>query len=513
MKKLNLICASIALLAAGSANAGLLSSATAGGTRFAQEIFGTATNADTAVTPGVVTYAVLTTNGIFVNANGSLYYTFRLTNGKFANAMTPANAAARISGTVITGLGAVAQPGVFSTDRTTFVVRLDFPAAATIGVGATLTFTAAATDIVDVKAALSTVGGTVSATAGLSSLVASATPGATVPADVDGPAAATTVVAQSVNGFTAAVAANPVEWATRIDVTGANSTVPGTVFTAIPGVSDVTNAPLARVTFAVPATPAQRADNTPLTLNDYRGVGATATIVVTPATGSFPARVANPSSLKLVAGLDCTAPAITGTATTITAANAGGPISIPLAQADFLANAAVSVCYTVPASPNGLQLAQVTAGVTVNTTPATALTNYAPDIGTGTGFAVLFNGALVTTPGYFPATISQFGYGTFIRVVNTGSTATAIQAAFVAQNTGVVGSPQTLPLPANYGSLLAPGASITWTGAQLEAFLGAPGVGDRPRLQISGTTSALRVQQFIQSANGTFTEVSGSIGN
>lgn len=512
MKNLNLICASIAVLVAGVANAGTLTSATTGGTRFAQEIFGSATDATTSVTPEAVTYTIGTTNGIVINAGGKLYLTIRLQNGVFQNGAGTATApvVGTISGSALNvggaGNGVVSAPTV-SSDGTTVAYTITYAGAATLGVGATFVYTPAAGDIRGVKSTLASVGGQVSATVGLSALAASATAvSGTVPADVDGPAA-TGVIAQSVNGFTAAVATNPAAWTTKIDVTGAT---PGTTFTAVTNVSNATNAPLANVTFAVPTTPARQADGTTaLTLAAYTAAGASAAIAVTPSSGSFTVNATTPASLRLVAGTDCTG-ATLGSAVNITSTNAAGPITLTLPQAEFNANASVSVCYT---TPGALQLGQVTPSVTVTTTPATALTNFATDTGSGTGYALTFNGALVTTPGYFPAAISQFGYATFVRVVNTGSTATAVQGAFVAQNTGTVGTALTLPLPSNYGTTLAPGASVTWTGAAVESVLGAPGVNDRPRLQISGNTSNLRVQLFIQSANGTFTEVSGSTGN
>lgn len=518
MKKLNLICASIAVLFAGAANAGTLTSATSGGTRFAQEIFGTSTNASTTVTPGAVTYTIGTTNGIVVNAGGVLYLTIRLQGGAFQNAggTATAPAAATITGSALNVGGngnGVVGAGTVSTDGTTVVYPITYTNAATLGVGATFVYTPVSGNIRNVRSTLATAGGQVTATVGLSALTASGTPvSGTVPADVDGPAG-TAAIAQSVNGFTAAVTAGT-NLTTRIDVTGANASTPGTVFTAVASQSTATSAPLGLVTFSVPTTAAVLADGTTtLTLTNYRAGDASASIAVTPSSGTFPVgTTTNPTQLRLVAGTDCTG-ATLGTAVNITAANAGGPITLTLPQAAFAANASVGVCLNVPAAPNGVQIAQVTPSITVTATPDSALTGLAQDTGTGTGYALLFNGALVTTPGYFPAAISQFGYGTFIRVVNTGATASAIQGAFVAQNTGTVGSSVVLPLPANYGTTLAPGASITWTGAQVESVLGAPGVNDRPRLQISGTTSNLRVQQFIQSADGTFTEISGSVGN
>jgi hypothetical protein len=516
MKKLNLICAAAAVLFAGAANAGNLTSATSGGTRFATEIFGTGTDATTTVRPGVVTYSVATTNGIVVNAGGKLYLTIKLTGGEFRDGagVATAPAAGTIGGSALdvggAGNGAVSAPTV-SADGTTVAYTITYTNAATLGVGATLTYTPATGDIRNVKSTLSTAGGQVSATAGLSALGSSATAAnGVVPADVDGPAG-TAPIAQAVTGFTAAVAANPAAWTTRIDVTGAN---PGTVFTAVPNVSSTTTAPLAQVTFTTPTTPAVQADgSTALSYAAFTAAGASATVAVTPVSGSFAVNATTPTSLKLVAGSDCTG-ATLGSTVNITAANASGPITLTLAQADFTALAGathpVSVCYT---TPGGLQLPQVAAGVTVTANPATALTNYASRTGTGTGYQLNFNGALVTTPGYFPAAISQFGYRTYVRVVNTGTTATAINAAFVTQNTGGVGAALALPLPANYGATLAPGASVTWTGAQVESVLGAPGVNDRPRLQISGTTSTLRVQHFIETSSGVFTEVTGSVGN
>lgn len=518
MKKLNLICAAIAIVASGVASAGTLTSATTGGTRFAQEIFGGTTDDTTTVTPDAVTYSVATTNGIVVNASGTLYLTLKLTNGKFS----AAPAASTISGTMIgttpsTNLGGTVGAGTLSSDKTTVVYPITFPSTGTttIGVGATLVYTAAATDINSVKGALGVAGGTVSLTAGLSSLAASATPGATVPADVDGPNAVTAPIAQSVNGITTAVSVDST-LTSKIDV---SATSPNTQYTGgnsatTGGFTSTAVAPLGRVKVTVPSTAARTATNTALTLAAYTATGAKIDITVTPNAGSsFPSYTGTTvpaapiARVFAVAGTDCTGTAVaTSAALTGTAATSAVTLTIP--QASFAAGQDFTVCQ---GTANGGAISPITPTITAVSTPATALTNYTTDTsGATTGYALTYNGAVVTTVGYWPAALSQFGYTTFTRVINTGTSATSIQAALVNQTTGSVGTAVTLPLPTGYGTTLAPGASVTWTNAAVESVLGAVARDDRPTLRISGQTSSLKVQQFVQSPNGTFNEVSGS---
>ena len=147
-------------MAAFGANAGTLTPAVAGGTVFAAEAFqgATATDANTAITPGAVTYAVATTGGIVVNAGGSIYYYVRLSNGKFATAPQ----ATAVTGSVRTLLGGSVTVVGISADKTTALVKLTNTTTSTvnIGVGGTIIHTPATGAIDTVKTALATAGGT-----------------------------------------------------------------------------------------------------------------------------------------------------------------------------------------------------------------------------------------------------------------------------------------------------------------------------------------------------------------
>jgi hypothetical protein len=519
MKKLNLICAAIALVA-GVANAGTLTSATPGGTRFAVEAWGSATDATTAIRPEAATYSVSTTNGIVVNNGGALYYTIKLANAKF----NAAPATSLITGTIQTLAGGAAQVTLsdFSADKSTVVYKVTFNANQNIGVGATLIYTPAVGDIVNAKGALSTAGGTVSLTSGLSALAGSATAGSSVPADVDGPAASANI-AQSVNGLTLSL--STASLTSKIDVGASPAN------TAYINGSSTTTGQLGRLKVAIPtddngnALPARNLINSA----DYDiatyagGTGGTLAVTLTPNSGGAFASVATGGAASGVQGrvyvvgstTNCAGTALADSGV-LTPATAAQPVTLNLAGSAFpAAGADGSVSFVLcqgtsrTAASGAASITPVTPTVAATLNPTTALGANAKSV-SGTGYALTYNGATVDTVGYFPASLSIYGYTTLTRVINTGVTATEIRGAFINQATGVAGSSQALPLPANYGATLAPGASVTWTNAQLESALGSPAAADRPRLRITGQTSSLKVQQFVQNANGTFTEVGGS---
>jgi len=113
------------------------------------------------------------------------------------------------------------------------------------------------------------------------------------------------------------------------------------------------------------------------------------------------------------------------------------------------------------------------------------------------------SGTSVDVRTYVPAADAGSGYTSYLRVINTGITATTVTAALVDGITGAAGSAGTL-----IASLPAGGAS-TLTSSQVEAALGTTIVsGSRPRIRITGST-VLEVQSFLTQPGGAFTEVSG----
>jgi len=524
MKKLNVICAAVAMATmASGVYAGSLNSVTAGGTRFAVEAWGSATNDATAILPGAITYSVATTNGIVVNGGGQLFYTVRLTNALFPVA---GPATTTLTGTVVALAGGAPQVALagISTDRTTAIFRITFVGNQNIGVGATLIYTPAAGDILASKGTLSSVGGVVNVTAGLSALPGSATPGSTVPADVDGPAV-TAPLAQSINGITLSLLNTGLTSKINVGASPAN--------TAYIDGSSLTTGQLGRLRIAVPVDsnsaplPAFALDGiTPYTVSNYvNGAGGSLAITLTPTGGAFASAptTANPApagnqARVFVSGATTICDVGLGLADSgiLTPALAAQPVTLTVSGANIPAAGAdggvnLLVCQGTSRTATGAaSISPVTPTISATLNPVTANGANAESV-SGTGYALTFNGAVVTTNGYWPAALSQFGYTMFTRVINTGTTPTEIRGQFITQTTGVVGMSNVLPLPSNYGGTLVPGASVTWTNAQVESALGAPGAADRPTLRITGQTSRLTVQTFIQSPTGAITEVSGGV--
>lgn len=114
------------------------------------------------------------------------------------------------------------------------------------------------------------------------------------------------------------------------------------------------------------------------------------------------------------------------------------------------------------------------------------------------------SGTSVVVRTYVPAADKGTGYTSYLRVINTGTTASAVNVALVDGTTGVVGMPQTLL------ASLPGGAAQTFNSDQIEAALGIPiASGARPRIQVSGATT-LEVQSYLTQPGGAFTEVSGA---
>ena len=113
-----------------------------------------------------------------------------------------------------------------------------------------------------------------------------------------------------------------------------------------------------------------------------------------------------------------------------------------------------------------------------------------------------YSGSSVQVSTYVPAAASSSGYVSYLRVINTGSSATAVTVARIDPATGLTGTAGTLnpSLPA--------GAAITYSASQIEAALGTTiAATERPRIVVSGSTN-LEVQSFLIQPGGAFTNIS-----
>ena len=472
-----------ALLAAFGANAGTL----AGGTQhFAAEAFKgtTATDANTAITLGAVTYTVSTTSGIVVNNGGTLSYYLRLASGTFTAAPATSEFATSIAGFT------VGVP-VLSADKTTVMVPLTATNDVNIGLGSTVTFTPTTpttpttTTIAGVKTALGAVGGTVSAT-GVLALGATTAPDATValPASIDG-AAPTAVIAKSVQAITGVVSNLP----TNTDKIDLNATPSASAYTPT-----ATYAKLGSVTFtnAAAVTPAGTTFDI-ATAN----AGLTVPVVVTPAASqSFPVSATLSASLATT----CAAPVASATTFTTTTASAAATISVPIAS--VTSGNPVYVCLSAPSATNvATPISPTITATLANSAVATAGQTQV----TGAGYALGYNGTQIDVSNYLPIVLATSGFEQYLRIANTGSREAAVSVALIDQDTGVVGA--SAPVVT-----LKPGASKTIRGSDIEAALGVTLAAEaRPRLRVTAPTTGLTVQNMLMTPGG-FTNNSSAQG-
>ena len=111
-------------------------------------------------------------------------------------------------------------------------------------------------------------------------------------------------------------------------------------------------------------------------------------------------------------------------------------------------------------------------------------------------------GTSVVVRTYVPAVDSATGYTSYLRVINTGSSATPVTMALVDGNTGVQSNAVVI-------ATLPAGGAQTFTSSQIEAAMGVNvAAGSRPRIAVTGN-NVLEVQSFLTQPGGAFTEVSG----
>ena len=488
MKKLNLICASIALLAAGAANAG---SAVSTATKIAIENFGgSAANQDTlAVLGAPISYSMSSITA--VNSGSTVYFTVRLTGGKFAATIT---AGGSVGNFTFAGQGCstnatATNPGCVvtrSTDGSTIKVAVTTAASYTLGLGA-FGWTPAAADIVGVNSTLATAGGLVSASIGLVTINPSSIEAADAQQTIDSPLA-TGNLATGVKAVNGAISAS--SYAGKIDLT------------ASPAASNYTTAGyaiLGQYTFTDVAGAGAKirsgASDYTLANNSAAAANTGATVTVTPGAGqAFPIGAV----LKLSSSNTC-ASALTGsTIAAVTSGNASAAKTMTTTDV-VTTGTPYYVCMGAPSAGNTAAPLQATIAATVTNTVTTT-----DSIGSasGTGYNLGYNGSTVDVQTYWPGALSTAGFNAFLRITNTGSVAAAISAQHYSTAGALTGTAQILAVAKLPTGTLAAGQTVLIPTSQIDGLIGAAPSGfESGRIRISAPTDGLRVQSLLQNGN------------
>ncbi len=494
MKKLNLICASIAVLCATTAGAGTLTTA---GTVFATENFGPTFPADGAgsfVRPGAITYSLSTITA--VNASATVYFTVRLVGAKFdaAPAGTTFNFAGQAAGVDI---GA----RTLSDDRTTVQVAVTALASVNIGLGA-FTYTPGVADINEANTTLATSGGKIEVSIGLNTIAATS-------AGLDSTNAQPTVdlplplatAASSTNAIITTISKLPDGGVTdtKIDLTASPA---GSSFTAGYGGA----APLGVVKFANRSgTQAQAVTSTV----DYTLlVGSAAapnngyTVTVTPGAGqSFPIN----STLFLSTGTACGA-AVGATSGSGTVAFTAGNVSTAKVLTTTTAattGTEYTVCLNDPGALSSVNQVATPITVTLAAELSPAAATDAKSAGSGTGYALDYNGSNVEVTSYWPGALDAFSYKGYLKITNSGSVSAVVTGQHRNDAGALVGTAMPLNVAGKLpGGTLAAGQSVLLSTKEIDAVLGANPSGlSQGRLRLTAPTNALRVQSLLQTGD------------
>lgn len=478
MKKLNLICASIAVLCATVANAGTLTTA---GSVFATQNFGAtfpATGAGSFVVPGAVTYSL--TSITAVNAGAKVYFTVRLVGAKFdvAPATTRFTFAGQAAGADITG-------AVLSADKTTVQVEVTAINSVNIGLGA-FTYTPAASDINSAGATLAVVGGKIDVSIGLTTLAAANaaaldSTNALSTLDLPLPTAALATAASAITGSVTALPATGS--GVQIDLT---ATPPGSNFTA--GNSGL--ASLGTVKFANVTGTQAIATNAATDYNVATSNGGF-TVTVTPGAGqSFPVGTV----LALHTGLICGAADgnTTGSGTVAVTAGTASLAKVLTTTTVITTGTEYSVCLSDPTGTN--VATPITVSLAATTVPAAPTA--ASVAASGTGYALEYNGASVDVLTYWPGALDAFSYKGYLRITNTGTITANVSFAHVNKTTGALFNAAVIM--AN----LAPGESRLISSVAIDSVAGAaPSNLESGRARVTAPTNGLRVQSLLQTGN------------
>ena len=495
MKKLNLICASIAVLCATTAGAGTLTTA---GTVFATENFGAtfpATGAGSFVRPGAVTYSLSTITA--VNAGATVYFTVRLSGAKFA-AAPAANTFSFAGQAAGTDIGA----RTLSADGTTVQVAVTPAASVNIGLGA-FSYTPGASDINSVGTTLATAGGKVDVTVGLTTIAAAnaaALDSSNALTTVDAPLP-TSTLASSASAITGTVSTLPTGGTgVKIDLT---ATPAGGDFTAGNGGQAI----LGTVKFADKSG----TQNVVAGNADYNLAAANGgfTVTVTPGTGqSFPIGTV----LSLHTGLTCGAAVAntTGTGTTADTANTASTAKTLTTTTVVTTGTEYSVCLSDPTGTN--TATPITTSIAAQTVPAAATD--AAVSASGTGYALDYNGSTVEVTSYWPGALDQYSYKGYLKITNTGSVSAAVTGQHRDDAGALVGTAKVLAIPGKLANgVLAAGQSVLLSTKEIDTLLGAnPSGAQQGRIRLTAPTNGLRVQSLLQTGSDAPIEYSTTNG-
>jgi hypothetical protein len=467
-----------------SAQAGTLSNA---GVNFASQLFGTTSTTALELLPAATTYTFSTVGGIVLNNNGVINIYYRLAGGaKFTAAISTGD----ISGTVITGLGLTKTSTALSTDGTTVVVTLTNSTGGnvTIGVGATVIWTPAATrSVSSVNGILNTVGNTVTMTAS-ASVLAAAVNSATLPSDVDGGVAAAVTLGTAKSAITGAIKASSAFAAPetqKIDV-AATPTSQAKMTTGV-NTASTTIVNLGSLTFTNVAGVKQLDGATDYTIASR----TTATSLGGTVTGTF----SGTPTAKLTTDLACTTAIAAGSAATLNTGLTTFTFSSGTQPTTATPN---YVCLTVDGTT---VIPATTPTASFSLTPTTATD--APATASGSLYALATNGSTKDLRAYVPAGVTG-GYTSYVRIINTGTSAAPISVAVIDPTTGTPGTSNVVV------SSLASGAAVNLSSTQIEAVTGAITSTTRPRLRFTGPTSGLDVQSWFINPDGTITDLTGA---
>lgn len=498
MKKLNLICASIALLAAGAANAG---TAVSTATKIAIENFGgSAASQDTlAVLGAPISYSMSTITA--VNSGSTVYFTVRLTGGKFAAA--PAATAFTFGGQAcIVGAATANNPQcavTLSTDKSTIKVAVTTGTSYTLGLGA-FTWTPVAADINNVNSTLATVGGKVSASIGLVTLNPTAIEATDTQATIDTPLASgdLAVAAKAITGTVSASGATT--YTGKIDLTaspaGSNYTVTNVVNGNVNFTADTAMLGSYKFKNASAGTAKQLAgvNDYTITAGSGNATNTGVSVVVTPGSGqAFPVG----STLFLSASNVCAAALAGSTTGVLTTTNAGTAKTLTTATA-VINDTDYFVCVTKPTG-TGNTAAPIQA--TIAATVATTATNDSIGVASGSGYNLQYNGSTVNVYSYWPGALSNYNFTGYLRVTNTGSVSADVSLAHISPTDGTAGTSKVIV------SALAAGKTVLLQTKDVDATVGAAPTGVTVgRARVTAPTDGLRVQSLLQFNSGNLVE-------
>jgi hypothetical protein len=497
MKKLNLICAAMAtVFSVGVANAG---SAVSTATSIAVESFGGSAGGQEAIAVlgAPISYSLAGLTAI--NSGATIYFTIRLTGGKFVAAPTIDSFADKaVAGKeprfTLGGLSCYSDAAAagkpkcvtsVSSDGSTAKVAITVAETMTLGLGA-FAWSPRPANIIAVNNTLNAVGGKVTASIGLTT----ADPGSTTALDstktqatIDAPLASgdLAVAARAITGAISASA-----YTGKIDLT---VTPPATDYTT------TGFAVLGQYKFTDATTKPKNTAG----IDDYDlanggvtgGVKAPntgASVTVTPGTGqSFPVGAV----LTLSSAITCT-PALAGAGNTATITDANkATVKTLTTTAAVVTGTNYFVCMTKP-TPTTNAATPIQATIAATVIPAYAVDSIAA--ASGSGYSLAYNGSQYDVQSYWPGALSAYKFAGYLRLTNTGTVA----ADVTAQNFTTAGALNAAQ-PAKVITNLLAGESKLMSTLAIDAIIGAnPSNLVAGRVRVTAPTNGLRVISMMQ---------------